>query len=130
MKKSYILIVGILLGISTTAFATFSLFPDVDSGTYYTDAVEDAFNKGLITGYDDGTFGPNDNLTRGQIAVIMQRYDEHVINTLKLQFGLDYICPSSGTLNCTGGGPLGSGCRSEKYKTWMNENCDELDILE
>ncbi len=130
MKKSYILIIGILLGVSTTAFASFSLFPDVDSGAYYADAVEDAYNKGLITGYDNGMFGPNDNLTRGQIAVIMQRYDEHTINTLKLQFGLDYVCPVGGTLNCTGGGPLGSGCRSEEYKTWIGENCGEMDILE
>ena len=130
MKKMYILALGILLGISTTAFAAYSYFPDVDSGDYYADAVDDAYYKGLITGYSDGNFGPNDNLTRGQIAVIMQRYDEHVINTLKFQFGLDYICPANGTLNCTAGGPLGSGCKSKEYKDWMYENCGEPDILE
>jgi hypothetical protein len=130
MKKLYLLIIGILIGMSSTAFAAYSIFPDVQPGSYYYDAVQSVANKGLVTGYGNGYFGPNDNLTRAQIAVIMERYDEHMINTLKWQFGLDFKCPANNTLTCTGGGPLGSGCRSQAYQDWMNANCGEIDILE
>jgi hypothetical protein len=31
------------------------------------------FDNGLTVGYGDGTFGPDDNITRGQMAVFLQR---------------------------------------------------------
>jgi len=52
------------------------VFPDVQRGSYYDDAVGQMYEEGIITGYADGRFGPNDPVTRGQIAVIMQRFLE------------------------------------------------------
>jgi len=51
-----------------------SVFPDVPSGTYYDSAVGEMYADGIITGYENGKFGPNDNVTRGQVAVMMQRF--------------------------------------------------------
>lgn len=49
-------------------------FADVAEGTWYTDAVAWANAKGIVTGYDDTAFGPNDNVTREQLAVMIYRY--------------------------------------------------------
>ncbi|MDR0570863.1 MAG: S-layer homology domain-containing protein [Clostridiales Family XIII bacterium] len=49
-------------------------FLDVAVGQYYTDAVTWAVNKGIVLGYGDGNFGPNDNVTREQLATLIYRY--------------------------------------------------------
>jgi hypothetical protein len=50
-------------------------FSDVPSGKYYSLAVTWASNSGLISGYGDtGRFGPNNNITRAQIAKILYLY--------------------------------------------------------
>lgn len=50
-------------------------FPDVkDSSQYYFKAVKWATDNNIISGYDNGKFGPNDNITREQLAVILNRY--------------------------------------------------------
>ena len=51
-------------------------FRDVPENVYYWDAVRWAYLHHLITGYDDMTFGPNDPVTREQVAVIMRNYAE------------------------------------------------------
>lgn len=49
-------------------------FPDVADGAYYADAAVWATANGIVTGYADGTFGPNDPITRQQLAAILWRY--------------------------------------------------------
>ena len=51
-----------------------SSFSDVSSGAYYEKAVAWAVKNGIVTGYGDGTFGPNDNITREQMATLLYRY--------------------------------------------------------
>ena len=46
-----------------------------DVGTdYYANAVDWAAEEGIISGYGDGNFGPNDSITREQLAVMLYRY--------------------------------------------------------
>jgi hypothetical protein len=49
-------------------------FSDVEAGGWYTDAVIWASANGIVTGYGDGKFGPNDNITLEQFAAILYRY--------------------------------------------------------
>lgn len=49
-------------------------FKDVAAGAYYTDAIIWAAEQGVVTGYDAATFGPNDSITREQMAAILWRY--------------------------------------------------------
>ena len=49
-------------------------FPDVAEGEWYSEAVRWAASEGVITGYDNGNFGPNDPITREQLAVMLYRY--------------------------------------------------------
>ena len=71
------LLSGIVIGATmTTASAGLlgsSVFPDSPSGSYYDTAVGEMNSLGIIKGYDDGRFGPNDFVTRAQVAVMMQR---------------------------------------------------------
>ena len=48
-------------------------FPDVRSGDWYYDAVKFNFERGYITGYSNGTFGPANNIQRQDFALILAR---------------------------------------------------------
>ena len=52
-------------------------FADVENGQWYTDAIIWANQNGIVTGYDNGLFGTNDNITREQMAAILYRYAEY-----------------------------------------------------
>lgn len=49
-------------------------FADVRPDTWYSDAVSWASGKGIVGGYGNGTFGPNNDITREQLAVMLWRY--------------------------------------------------------
>ena len=51
-----------------------STFADVKSGKYYHDAVAWASEKGIVSGYSAEKFGPEDSITREQLAVILHNY--------------------------------------------------------
>ena len=57
-----------------------SRFPDVADGTWYTQGVIWAAENGIAGGYRDGRFGPNDRITREQLAVMLFRYAQ-LLNT-------------------------------------------------
>ncbi len=48
-------------------------FPDVRSGDWYYDAVKYNFERGYITGYSNGTFGPSNNIQRQDFVLILAR---------------------------------------------------------
>lgn len=49
-------------------------FGDVSNDAWYTEAVRWAASQGIVGGYSNGMFGPNDNITREQLAVMLWRY--------------------------------------------------------
>lgn len=49
-------------------------YADVDATAFYAPAVYWARQKGIANGYGDGSFGPNDPVTREQLAVILHNY--------------------------------------------------------
>ena len=51
-----------------------SKFTDVDIAQWYGKAVVWAADNGIVTGYSDTAFGPNDPVTREQLAAILYRY--------------------------------------------------------
>lgn len=50
------------------------VFDDVDKGQYYAKAVTWAAKNKLVSGYGAGKFGPDDPITREQMAAILYRY--------------------------------------------------------
>lgn len=43
-------------------------------GSKFADSISKSYTNGLIQGYEDGTFRPNNPITRAEIAVILDRY--------------------------------------------------------
>ena len=80
MKKYFKNLVAVMIscmmffGISGVVSA--AAYPDVNSGDWFYQYVQDVSDKGLMSGYSDtGKFGPNDKLTRGQFATILWRME-------------------------------------------------------
>jgi len=57
-------------------------FGDVTGDKYYADAVVWAANNGIVGGYGGGLYGPEDNITREQLAVILNNYLSYSALTL------------------------------------------------
>lgn len=55
-------------------------FNDISENDYF--AIPAGFMNeiGVIKGYDNGNFGPNDYVTRGQVATMLYRYDQVLVN--------------------------------------------------
>ncbi len=51
-----------------------NVFTDVVKGSWYDAAVAWAAGNGIVEGYGNGKFGPNDSITREQFAAILYRY--------------------------------------------------------
>ena len=60
------------MNIDTTAKATFT---DVSESDWYYNAIAFMENAGVIKGYEDGSFRPNNYITRAEFAAIASRYD-------------------------------------------------------
>ncbi len=49
-------------------------FADIADGQYYTAAVAWASDRQIVTGYEQGTFAPNRNINREELAAMLYRY--------------------------------------------------------
>ena len=52
-------------------------FTDVAADQWYADAVNWAASQGIVSGYGEGLYGPDDNITREQFASILYRYAQY-----------------------------------------------------
>lgn len=53
------------------------VYADIGEGEFYTDAVIWAKQSGVMTGYENGLFGPSDEINREQMATTMYRYAKY-----------------------------------------------------
>lgn len=61
------------MDIATDAVSSFS---DVDADAWYANAVAFMEQEGIVKGYEDGTFKPDNQITRAEFAVIASRFYE------------------------------------------------------
>lgn len=112
-----------------------SAFNDVPIGAWYADAVTWAAANDIVGGYGDGMFGPDDPITREQLAVMLWRYaGKPVPPNLLLNFtdadrvsgyALDALCwaVDQGIINGKGNGildPKGFATRAETAQILKN----------
>ncbi|TAA72891.1 N-acetylmuramoyl-L-alanine amidase [Planococcus salinarum] len=64
-------LIGRALGLNGTERKT--RFSDVSSSSYSSGYIQSAVDKGIITGYPDGTFKPKQTMTRGEMAYLLSR---------------------------------------------------------
>ena len=68
------MIAQVLYNLESKPDSTSAAFNDVAAGQWYADAVNWAAANDIVSGYGDGTFGPENNITREQMALILYRY--------------------------------------------------------
>ena len=103
-------------------------FQDVDNGVWYAEAVAWAADKGIVSGYGNGQFGPNDQISREQLAVMLYQYagaPAHSSTVLNFQdadqvsaYAQEAMCwaVENGIINGTGNGdlaPQGAATRAQ-----------------
>ena len=80
--KKFIAIPLILSCLLSTPFAvtadtdTENPFGDVKADAWYYDYVTDVYERGIMTGKDDGNFHPNDNITRAEFVTVLCRMSD------------------------------------------------------
>lgn len=67
------------------ATTTSNVFDDVENGTWYTDSINWASSIGVVLGYGDGTFGPDDPITREQMVAILYRYTKYKLGIMNIE---------------------------------------------
>lgn len=110
-------------------------FTDVPDGEWYSNAVAWAAEKGIVSGYGNGLFGPGDNITREQLAVMLWRYagspaatnkELHFADTNEISsYALDALCwaTENGIINGYGEGelaPKGEATRAQVAQMLKN----------
>src|SRR3989338_9196894 len=81
-------VAGIAIALAIPALGRTPIFQDVAEGEFYTNSLNALVSRGVIRGYGDGRFGPNDTVTRAQLAVVLNRYDRTVIDPLRNEIEL------------------------------------------
>ena len=98
------------------AFAAGIAFSDISENDWYSNSVQHLAELGIVEGYSDGTYKPNNNVNRAEMAVMMDRLlitlkEKTCIVDENLYFENDWIesvacfCSSGGELHCTGADP-------------------------
>lgn len=63
---------------ATVAYAATTVFPDVPASHFAHDSIIKLADQGIIKGHADGTFGPEESITRAQAAVMFDRTEQYI----------------------------------------------------
>lgn len=74
MKLTRAMMVSVLANLEGASASDGNSFSDVPDNAWYADAVSWAATVGVTNGFEDGTFRPNDSLTREQMAAMLYNY--------------------------------------------------------
>lgn len=69
--------VTVLGRLSNESIQPNKIFNDVNPEAYYAQYIAWAEEKGIIKGYGNGNFGPDDNISREEMATIIKRYADY-----------------------------------------------------
>lgn len=73
LKRVMTMVIAAILLLGSTLTVQASQYPDVNEDNWYYSFVMDVSDRGLMTGYSNGSFGATDKMTRGQFATILWR---------------------------------------------------------
>lgn len=76
-RKHAAIMIGAALGLDGTP--RWTNFKDIQSRSGESGYIQSAANAGILKGYADGTFKPNQKLSRGEMAVLLSRVDGNPI---------------------------------------------------
>ena len=73
-RGMFVTILGRMAGILESEFPHIGTYRDVAAGRFYTPYVEWASRHGIVKGMGDGTFRPDQPVTRQEMAAMLYRY--------------------------------------------------------
>lgn len=81
-----------MMGLSgqVNTYARKTLFTDVPSTAWYNGYVNLAYREGIINGYGNGKFGPDDIITYGQLSTILLRMLDYTTQEIGSVWPMDY----------------------------------------
>ena len=79
MKKFIWFIAGVMSATTITVFATNIFVDQNDLQSWNEDAVLELYNDGILTGYSDGSVMPNKEVTRAEVAVLLKRMKDFLL---------------------------------------------------
>ena len=71
-----------------------ALFPDLRTDYWYSESIQYIFDRGIITGFPDGTYRPNSTITRAEAMTMIGRALGLKTDATKHYFCLLYTSPS------------------------------------
>ncbi|PIV90813.1 hypothetical protein COW46_01560 [Candidatus Gracilibacteria bacterium CG17_big_fil_post_rev_8_21_14_2_50_48_13] len=78
MKTSRVVIAALLFGCMLGVGSTFAIqktFTDIRGDEWFAASVEDLSTQNVLKGYEDGSFKPNQTITRAEASVMLSRLD-------------------------------------------------------
>lgn len=77
-RQDFLVMLARLEGVDLSQYEQVSgVFTDVQAGTYYAAAVHWGYEKGIVTGYQNGSFGVGDVIIREQLVTFLWRYAKY-----------------------------------------------------
>lgn len=143
MKKYFKRMLPVLLAIAAvftiiaSPLTAAEKFSDVPDGEWYTEAIYDLADQGILNGKGDGIFAPMANITRGEFAKILAyasgdeltAYDNGSHFEVPIEFHLFAAAELDQSRNIKGfkKGYHGVGCRHPKRKGFGSGRCFRID---
>ena len=73
-RAMFVTVLGRAGGVDAGSYESANSFTDVPAGQYYTGYVAWAADKGITLGYPDGSFRPENTITREEMCVLLSRF--------------------------------------------------------
>ena len=83
-RGMYVTMLAKIDGAELEKYAGKNTFTDVASGTWYHNAVEWAYENGIVSGTGSGIFSPNTPVDREQIALMIYKYSQYKGNNISV----------------------------------------------
>ncbi|MCZ7665139.1 MAG: S-layer homology domain-containing protein [Thermoleophilia bacterium] len=77
-KRTIVVLIAVMLALAGTAAYAASSFTDVPADYWAHDSIIKLADQGIILGHADGSFGPEESITRAQAAVMLDRQQQYM----------------------------------------------------
>ena len=133
--SSVVLLIGLVLGEATSDLVRQSAraYSDVPADAPPAAAIGEMTTLGILRGYESGLFGPDDPVTRSQIAILLKRLRDRDLRALRAQVEEIRIALALGACGdgiaqtgeeCDDGNATsGDGCSAECLAEVLREGC-------
>ncbi|MBE6828347.1 MAG: hypothetical protein E7514_07055 [Ruminococcaceae bacterium] len=91
-RQDFAVILSKIAAAKTQGYDTGQLtFPDADPTAYYAKSIAWAVDKGIVHGYQNGSFGTGDHITREQMCTIIYNYAKSIFCDMSLSRSAESI---------------------------------------